>query len=133
MSAGSPLSSSLPSGFMPGQTMPNLIGSSMHQLSGMPSKPCQLSPGCSTQQLGSVASSSAGAWWKGIRLPVFGSRTSSAFQGAKNQSFLATNSWRTRATASRQATASSITSWVSAVPAGPSIIAAATSFEAIRA
>ena len=118
---------------MPGQTMPNLIGSSMHQPSGMPSKPCQLSPGCSTQQLGSVASSSAGASWNGTRFPVFGSVTSSAFQGAKNQSFLARNSWRTRATASRQATASSMTSWVSAWPAGPSIIAAATSFDAMSA
>ena len=50
---------------MPGQTMPNLIGSSMHQPSGRSSKPCQLSPGCRTQQLGSVASRSAGASWNG--------------------------------------------------------------------
>ena len=117
---------------MPGQTMPNLIGSSMHQPSGSPSNPCQLSPGCSTQQFGSVASSSAGASWNGIRLP-FGPVTFSAFHGAKNQSFFARNSWRTRATASRHATASSIVSCVSAWPAGPSIIAAATSFDAISA
>ena len=83
---------------MPGQTMPNLIGSSMHQPSGRPSKPCQLSPGCRTQQFGSVASISSGASWNGMRLPLAGSRTSSAFHGAKNHSFFALNSCRARAT-----------------------------------
>ena len=62
-----------------------------------------------------------------------GSRTSSAFHGAKNQSFIAANCSRVRATASRQAIASLITSWVSAWPAGPSIMAAATSFDAMSA
>jgi hypothetical protein len=57
----------------------------------------------------------------------------SAFHGAKNHSFFAASSCRMRATASRHATASSITSWVMTSPAGPSIMAAATSFEAIRA
>ena len=103
----------------------------MHQPSGMSSKPCQFSPGCSTQQSGSVASCSRGASWNGTFLPLFGSLTSGAFHGAKNQSFFALNSWWTRAMARRQATASSMVSCVSAWPAGPSIIAAATSFEAI--
>ena len=118
---------------MPGHTMPNLIGSSMHQLSGMPSKPCQLSPGCSTQQAGSVASSSAGAWWKGIRLPVLGSRTSSAFQGAKNQSFLR-QELLPDARHGQPAGDGLVDDVLGQrLPAGPSIIAAATSFEAISA
>jgi hypothetical protein len=65
--------------------------------------------------------------------PVVGLRTASAFHGAKNQSFFAWNSWRMRATARRHATASSMTSWVRSCPPGPSIMAAATSFEAISA
>ena len=92
MSAGMPSVANSPSCFMPGQTMPNLIGSSMHQLSGISSKPCHVSPGCRTQHAGSLASSSAGASWKGMRLPVFGSLTSVAFHGAKNQSFFDRNS-----------------------------------------
>ena len=66
-------------------------------------------------------------------MPVFASVISSAFQGAKNQSFFARNSCRALATARRQATASSILSCVSEWPPGPSMMAAATSFEAISA
>src|SRR4051812_16370571 len=118
---------------MPGQTMPNLMGSSMHQPSGRLSKPCHFSPGCSTQQLGSVDSCSADALWNGTFLPDFASVISSAFHGAKNQSFLERNSWRAFATARRQATASSMLSCVSDWPAGPSMMAAATSLDAISA
>ena len=75
----------------------------------------------------------AGTSWKATRLPVFGIRESrGAFQGAKNQSFFCQELLlNARATASRQATASLMTSWVSARPPAPSIIAAATSFDAM--
>ncbi len=133
-SAGMPWGSSSPSSPMPGQTMPNLIGSSRHQPSGRASKPCQASPGCRTQQPGSVASCSGERLVeRHPRAGLAASTISSAFQGAKNHSPLAGELCRTRAMARRQATASSITSWVSASPPGPSIIAAATSFEAMSA
>ena len=53
--------------------------------------------------------------------------------GREEPVLLRQNSCCTRATARRQATASSIVSCVSAWPPGPSMMAAATSFEAISA
>ena len=65
--------------------------------------------------------------------PVRVSSTVSGCQHSKNQSPFAPNSLFIRAIICRNATASSIDSCVSAAPPGPSIIAAATSFDAMIA
>ena len=105
---------------MPGQTTPNLIGSSMHQFSGMSPNPCQLSPGAEHpaprvggQQLGRRLVERNPLAGLRDREPTPGST------GVKNHSFFAANSWWTRATASRHATASSMVSWVSVVAGRP--------------
>ncbi len=80
--------------FMPGHTMPNLIGSSMHQSSGMPVEPV---PALARMQHPAIrigGEQLGGRLVERNSLAVFGSGTSSAFHGAKNQSFFARNSSR---------------------------------------
>ena len=69
--AGMPRLSSPPLSATPGVRMDTLIGSSMQYPSSRSPKPCQVSPGCSTQASGSVARNSGDASGKATFFPFF--------------------------------------------------------------
>ncbi|CAM5583162.1 hypothetical protein SGLAM104S_03046 [Streptomyces glaucescens] len=99
-----------------------------------PGKPCQSAPGSRRQHAGSRRSSPAGASAKATRSPVAGSVTVSGCHTPKNhpgRSPASAIRRPVRTTAWRKRIASLTASSISHSPCGPSIMAVATSREAI--
>ena len=120
---------------MPGVVRVTLLGSSMQYPASSPPKPCHDCWGSRVQHEGSVSSRSSGASTKGNTVFDAGSRTTSGCQTPKNHGASPSGlfaSSRARVTIRfRNCTASRIAPCTRTSPPGPSIIAEATSRQAI--